>query len=140
MIGIRELVDVLEERLGLRGLGSKVQARRREILEGLKPRNFLASEEVEKVNAILKGIRLPSPKCWGDALAIHGVRGDIEGFSPDRTYCCKCLRSLISTLRGAGLSDEAILRKLEEAAERAERYRVYRCVYPREGVEDCTLR
>lgn len=101
------------------------------MLEGLKPSNFLDAEEIEKVKAILEGIWLPKPTCWGEALAAHRIRRSRSGFSVDRVYCAKCLRSLISTLQEAGFSDESTLRKLEEAVDRARKYNVRRCVFPR---------
>ena len=136
-MGNDELIDVLEKR-GLRGLRGDIQSRRREVLEGLKPRSFLTAEEIAKARAALQGLRLPSPKGMADALIIRSRRHNKENFSLDRIYCPTCLRNLAGTLYAAGLKDEGIFRKLERVARKGERYRIDHCIYPKR--EEATWR
>ena len=93
-----------------------------EIADKRKLKNILTKDELEEVAATLQDFKPPKPTGWAHALHIHAQKQSKEHYSADRVYDSCELSNLCSTLDSAGLQNQAILKKLENAAKLAERY------------------
>ncbi len=90
--------------------------------EKLKPKNILTDQELKEVVRRLRGLRFPHPQSLAEAYWVGGLRQDAEHFSAERVYREIELRNLKTTLHTAGVRNEAILGKLELAAQFVEEY------------------
>jgi len=94
----------------------------KEIADKRKLKNILTKDELEEVAVTLQDFKPPEPTGWAHALYIHAQKQSKEHYSADRSYDSCELSNLCSTLDSAGLQNQAILKKLENAAKLAERY------------------
>jgi len=102
----------------------ELKQRSADILERLKPKNFLTREELEEVRVCLDTLEFPRPVGWVHALHIHAMKDTKETFSPDKVYDKLCLINLRSTLYNAGLKNQQIDKKLAKAILVAQNYKV----------------
>ena len=107
----------------------ELKQRSADILERLKPKNFLSSEELREVRMCLDALEVPSPTGWAHALYVHAIKEAKETFSPDRVYCESCLINPRSTLDKAGLKNQQIDRKLSKAILFAQSHQVSTCQF-----------
>jgi len=122
MVNFQILLDTLVEKKIISE--EELKQRKVDILERLKPRNFLTREELEEVRACLDTIEFPRPSGWAHALHIHAMKDAKETFSPDKVYDEPCLINLRSTLYTAGLKNKQIDIKLATAILVAQNYKV----------------
>ncbi len=122
-------VQILKEGLTEKGVLDieDLNRRKNEVLDGLKPRNFLTAKELHETEEALKNLKLPKPTGWAHALSIHATESTRDDFSLDRSYCDCCLINLQAALHEAGLKNHNIFKKLASAIQRAEKYGVESC-------------
>jgi hypothetical protein len=122
-------VQILKDELIGKGILDKeaFNGRKKDILERLKPRNFLTAAQLHDTQEALGNLKLPKPTGWAHALYIHATKEVIDDFSPDRSYCRCCLINLDATLREAGLKNDNVSKKLATAIQAAEKYGVENC-------------
>jgi hypothetical protein len=123
--------QILKEMLTRKGILDKGDfiGKKKDILESLRPANFLTSEELKETEEALRNLQLPQPTGWAHAMAIHATRQSMESFSPNRSYCCDCLIQLQKTLQKTDLKNRNIFKKLATAVQIAERYGVENCLF-----------
>jgi hypothetical protein len=127
MGNFQTLLDILIEKdiIG----EEELKHRSANILERLKPKNFLTPAEVEEVRVCLDGLEIKSPKGWAEALYLHSLRDAKKTFSPNRAYCESCLINLRSTLDKAGLKNQQIDIKLAKTILFAQTQKVNTCQF-----------
>jgi hypothetical protein len=116
--------ELLEERIVD---SENLKRRKKNILDKLKPRNFLTTAELRETQEALRNMKLPVPTGWAHALSIHATEKLKDNFSPDRTYCWCYLLNLRAALHEAGLKNETIFRKLDSRVHMAEKYDIEEC-------------
>lgn len=124
-------VQILKESLTGKGVldMKDFNARKRDIVEVLRPRNFLTANELNETEEVLRNLKLPKPTGWAHALYIGATESARDDFSPDRSYCKCCLINLQATLHEAGLKNDNVFKKLATAIQTAEKYGVESCEF-----------